>query len=117
MLAFFVHVERWPEEEAANFNRRRMRAIATLARQQGTWGMDHARRCVSWAEHVQRDRNNRSLVAQLYKWRDAQWLQTRRLDGDTGGTNRPGTRRFSGHVAPRWDECVDNARNDIQSPT
>ena len=75
MLAFFVHLERWPDEDAAGYNRRRMRAIGSLARQHGTWGEDHARRVVDWAQHLLRERNSRSLASQLYRWHDAKWLQ------------------------------------------
>ena len=111
MLSHFVHIERLPLEDVALWNRRRMRAIATLARQQGTWGKEHAERVVSWASHLERERNGSSLAALFYKWHDAEWLQNRRRDSATG---RPRTRLTSGHVVPRWDEAVDEARKMLE---
>ena len=84
--------------------------VALLARQQGTWGLEHARRVVDWADHLGRPRNSGSLAARLFSWKDARWLQTQRLDPDVGGHGRPGTRVCSGPVCARWDESIALAR-------
>ena len=107
MLAQFVRTERWPLEDSVNYSRRRMRSIATLARMHGAWGLEHAERVVNWSDHLQRERNQLSLAAQLYAWRGAAWLQERRVESSSG---RPGTRQYSGYAQRRWDEAVEDAK-------
>ena len=109
MLSQFLHLERLPTDDDDTYFRRRMRTVASVARQLGSWGSDHARRVVSWSEHLKRSRNSFSLAARLYTWRDENWLQQRRLDPLIGGTSRPGTRSSSGPVHRRWDEAVESA--------
>ena len=107
MLAYFVHVERMPWEDLAAHNRRRMRTIGNLARQQGAWGSQHAQRVVEWAEHLERPGNFCSLASRLYRWRGPEWLQNRR---NQSGVNRPGTRILQGYLPKRWDESIADAR-------
>ena len=109
-LSQFVHIEQLPGEEVHTFHRRRMRAIAALIRQRGTWSKLHARRVVAWASHLARPRNLTSLAAMLHSWRDSSWLERRRLDPDTGGAHRPGTRSAPGPVVKRWDEALEAAQ-------
>ena len=106
MLAHFVRVERLPYEDLANYNRRRMRIIGNLARSNGAWGVDHAKRISSWAEHLERPRNISSLAAQVYAWHGAAWLQERR---ESSGVMRPETRIAAGFMPKRWDESVEDA--------
>ena len=89
-----------------------MRFVASIARYHGAWGTQHAQRVVTWAEHLKRPRNHYSPAARLYCWRDATWLQQRRLDPLIGGAARPGTRATSGPIHRRWDESVDIAAAD-----
>ena len=98
MLSHFFQLERWPLEDVQRYHRRRMRAIAFVARQHGKWGHQYAKRLVDWAKHLQRGRNKASLAAQLFEWRDGSWLQARRRDPLIGGTSRPGTRCSSGPI-------------------
>ena len=89
-----------------------MRIVGNLARQQGTWGEEHAKRVVAWAEHLERPHNNFSPAAQLLSWHGPQWLQQRRLES---GTMRPMTRVLPGYLPKRWDESVDDAENCSKS--
>ena len=107
MLSFFVKVERFPDEELGSYNRRRMRNIAGVAKLHGEWGAEHARRVVTWAQHLKRPSNHSSLASKLYLWRGPSWLQQRRLDS---GVMRPGTRAMPGYLPRRWDEAVEEAR-------
>ena len=107
MLANFISVERLPDEEPASYSRRRHRCISSLARQQGTWGAEHATRIVHWAEHLERPRNKSSLAAILYSWRGPTWLQQRR---EESGIMRPQTRASPGFLPKRWGESVNDAR-------
>ena len=109
MLSHFFKLERWPVEDLDAYHRRRMRAIASVARQHGTWGSQYAKRLLNWAEHLRRPRNKLSLAAQLFVWRDGDWLQSRRRDPLVGGASRPGTRSSSGPVHRRWDESLEHA--------
>ena len=87
-----------------------MRAVATVARQQGTWGAQYAKRLLQWAEHLKRPRNGTSLAAQFFTWQDDSWLNARRRDPRIGGSDRPGTRAQSGFVFRRWDESLQQAQ-------
>ena len=107
MLSHFIKIERVPCEEVGNYNRRRMRAIGVLARQHGTWGSDHAKRVVEWAEHLERPRNQDSLASMLYAWRGPAWLHNRRIES---GVMRPATRALPGYLPKRWDEAIEDAR-------
>ena len=109
MLAQFVQVERLPEEPLDVFLRHRARKVAQVARVEGDWGRQHARRVLAFAEHMSRPRNASSLASILFKWHDAAWLQAKRHEG-AGGSNRPGVRLFSGHVQRCWDEALLDAR-------
>ena len=82
--------------------------MSDLARQRGLWGVEHARRVVSWSDHLKRPRNELSLAAILYSYHDATWLESRR-QCSRGGTMRPGTRTDAGPVFARWDESVIKA--------
>ena len=113
MLVQFIRIERWPCEPLDAFCRRRFRAAADLAKELGDWGAQHAKRVCNWAEHLDRPRNHASLASLFFRWHDADWLETRRLDPDIGGPNRPGTRSSSGFVCTRWDEAVLKARNAV----
>ena len=97
-----------PQEELSNFHRRRMRIVGNLARQQGLWGTDHARRVVSWAEHLQRPHNSSSLAAHFFQWHGPEWLQQRRIDS---GVMRPLTRAMAGYMPKRRDEAIADARD------
>ena len=110
MLRQFLSLERWPCETLECYCRRRMRAAADLARQQGDWGMRHAMRVCSWAEHLDRPRNYESLASLLFRWHGASWLEDRRLDPNIGGSLRPGTRTQSGYLNVRWDESIAKAQ-------
>ena len=107
MLSHFVKIERLPCEEVGNYNPRRMRAIGPLARQHGTWGSDHAKRVVEWAEHLERPRNQCSLASMLYVWRGPAWLENRRIES---GAMRPATRALPGYLPKRWDEAIEDAK-------
>ena len=113
MLVHFLHIERWPCETTEAFCRRRYRAAANLARQQGDWNTEHARRVCSWAEHLERPRNQASLAALFFAWHDASWLEGRRSDPFVGGPLRPGTRTSSGFLCARWDESIQKARDAL----
>ena len=116
MLAQFVRIEWLPGDTAETFNRRRMRTIATYAREQGSWGRDHARRVLAWADHLRRPRNSSGQAAALFTWHDAKWLQERRLDPEVGaGLMRPGTRSAPGPVVKRWDEAHCGAQEHLCS--
>ena len=65
-----------------------MQGIAAFAWHQHTWGGDHFRR----------PRNQVSLAAQLFAWRDEAWLQARRRDPLIGGSSRSGIRAHSVYV-------------------
>ena len=110
MLAYFVKIERLPLEGLDAYSRRRMRQIATFARQQGAWGTEHARRLISWAEHLQRPLNSTSLASQLFLWHGPDWLQARRLES---GAMRLQTRLVSGFLQKRWDESIEDARRYV----
>ena len=110
MLRQFLPIERLPCESLEVFSIRRMRAAASLARQQGDWGVEHAKRVCTWSDHLERARNHSSLASLLYRWHSAEWLEERRLNPDLGGPLRPGTRSQSGFVRARWDESVIKAR-------
>ena len=112
MLSFFVRVERLPTEDLNMYNRRRMRNIAAIAKRQGTWSSEHAKRVVAWAEHLQRPLNHFSLASKFYLWRGPSWLQQRRL---SSGVMRPGTRSMPGFLPRRWDESVEDARSFIKA--
>ena len=113
MLSQFLKLERFPHEGNSSYHRRRMRVVASIARQGGLWGEDHARRVIDWALHLKRDRNRSSLASQLYIWRNEEWLAQRRRDPLVGGAARPGTRRSSGPLHRRWDEAVESAREAL----
>ena len=113
MLSQFLVLERWPCETLEAFCRRRMRAAASLAHQQGDWGTRHAIRVCNWSDHLERPRNHQSLAAMLYNWHGASWLEERRLNPDIGGVLRPGTRTSSGFLHARWDEAVIKARSRL----
>ena len=110
MVSQFLSVERWPCEPLEVFHRRRLRAAATLAKQQGDWGTLHARRVTEWAAHLGRPRNHESLASMFFRWHGADWLEGRRRDPDVGGPSRPGTRIASGFLCARWDESVKKAK-------
>ena len=112
MLSQFVRIERFPSEVAEVWNRRRMRMIAGIARDCGTWGKVHASRVLAWADHLKRPRNATSLAASLFAWHDVAWLEARRRNPDLGGrTQRPGTRASSRHIVKRWDEALADAEH------
>ena len=115
MLAQFSNLEHLPLQSPAQYNRRRMRAVSSLAREQGAWGLLHAQRVVDWAAHLERPRNANSLAAILYAWHGSDWLNARRRDPDIGGADRPGTRASSGPVVARWDDGVFAARLELRS--
>ena len=115
MISQFFRLERMPLEDAAKYNRRRMRAISNLVRQHGSWGQLHARRVVSWAAHLERPRNSKSLAAILYSWHGSRWLDERRRGPEFGGAGRPGTRACSGPVVARWDDGVINAKLELRT--
>jgi hypothetical protein len=110
MLSQFVSIERWPCETSEVYFRRRMRAVSNLVHRHGSWGTQHAARVCSWAEHLERPRNQSSLAAILYNWHGARWLEDRRLNPNIGGVLRPGTRSNSGFLHARWDEAISKAR-------
>ena len=114
MLIQFLSVERWPCESLEDYFRRRMRAAADLARQQGDWGTQHAKRVCCWAEHLERPRNRDSVASMLFQWHNAAWLEERRLDSSVGGSLRPGTRSQSGFLNTRWDESVSKAQTMLK---
>ena len=91
MLSQFLRLEHLPPEDAAAYNRRRMRDISNLVRGHGTWGQLHAQRVVSWASHLERPRNSRSVADRL------------------------GTRTSSGPVATRCDHGFVNARMELRT--
>ena len=111
MLARFVKIERQPCEELSNYCRRKMRCVSNLARHQGLWGAEHAKRIIDWADHLQRPQNQSSLAAQLFLWHDAEWLQRRRIES---GVMRPATRATPGFLPKRWDESLEEARTYLQ---
>ena len=111
MLARFVKIERQPCEELANYCRRKMRSVGNLARHQGLWGTEHAKRVIAWADHLERPQNHKSLASQLFLWHDAEWLQRRRVES---GVMRPATRASSGFLPKRWDESLQNARTYLE---
>ena len=116
MVAYFIHIQRLPSETLQSWHRRRMRKVAEIARQQGTWGTLHAQRVIDWSEHLQRERNAQSLAANLYSWHDHVWLQNRRLDPEVGtGAMRPGTRALPGPVMKRWDEALADAKEFLNN--
>ena len=117
MLSYFVNVPRLPSETIESFHRKRMRRVAELQRCYGDWGTEHANRVLDWAEHLRRDRNSASIAAALFKWRDHEWLQSRRQDDSIGtGVGRPGTRAAPGPVPKRWDEALIEARLRARRP-
>ena len=111
MLARFVKIERHPCEELANYCRRKMRCVSNLARHQGLWGTEHAKRVIAWADHLERPQNHTSLASQLFLWHDAEWLQRRRVES---GVMRPATRASPGYLPKRWDESLQDARAYLQ---
>ena len=111
MLARFVKIERQPCEELPNFCRRKIRSVGKLARHQGLWGTEHAKRIIDWAEHLQRPHNHKSLASQFFRWHDAEWLQRRRVES---GVMRPATRATPGFLPKRWDESLQEARAYLQ---
>ena len=113
MLLQFVGIERRPCETLEVSFRRRMRAAANLAHQQGDWGTHHAIRVCNWAEHLERARNHHSLASMFFNWHGASWLEERRLDPEVGGVLRPGTRSSSGLFHARWDEALSKARSRV----
>ena len=107
MLLHFLRLERLPTDDDNAYFRRRMRAVASVARVQGSWGPDHARRVVAWSDYLKRPRNAHTLAARLLSWRNELWLQQRRRDPSIGGAAQPGTRSASGPVHRRWDEALE----------
>ena len=73
----FLPLERWPCESLVFFFARLMRAAAGMAKQQGDWGVVHAKRACSWAEHLERPWKHSSLASLLYHWQGADWLEER----------------------------------------
>ena len=113
MLSQFLYLERLPTDDDRSYHRRRMRTVASVARQYGVWGEDHARRVVTWAQHLQRPRNGTSLASILFRWHTAEWLQRRRRDALIGQNSRLGTRLCSGPLFRRWDESVTVAEEVV----
>ena len=113
MLVQFLSLQRWPCETLDVYSRRRMRAAATLARQQGDWGALHANRFTDWAEHLDSLRNHESLASIFFRWHGADLLEGRRRDPGVGGSLRPGTRASSGFLCARWDESLQKAARAI----
>ena len=111
MLARFAKIERQPCEELANYCRRKMRSVGNLARHQGLWGTEHAKRVIAWADHLERPQNHKSLASQPCLWHDAEWLQRRRLES---GIMRPATRASPGYLPKRWDESLQDVRAYLQ---
>ena len=114
MLSQFLQVERWPLEDCDKYHRRRMRLVSSVARSQGLWGDEHAKRVIAWAEHLTRAMNHSSLASFLYRWHGEEWLHNRRLDPLVGCSNRLGTRAYNGPVYRRWDETVSDAALHLQ---
>ena len=90
MLAQFSNLKHLPLQSPAKYTRLGLRAVSSLAREQGAWGLLHAQRVVDWAAHLERPRNGNSLAAILYAWHGSDWLNARRRDPDIGGAGRPG---------------------------
>ena len=114
MLLQFIRIERKPEEPLETFHRRRLKTAAELAKQHEDWGIAHEKCICAWVDHLQRPLNSTSPAAQLFSWRPASWLQSRRDDPRTGGHARPGTRACSGPVPARWDESHIKAKAHLQ---
>ena len=100
-----------PGEELEFFCRRKMRIVGNLARHQGLWGTEHAKRVIAWSEHLERPQNKNSLASQLYLWHGPDWLQNRRVES---GVMRPATRALPGFLPKRWDEALQDAHSYLQ---
>jgi len=111
MLARFVQIDRMPCEELADYCRRKTSVVGNLARHQGLWGIDHAKRVIAWADHFERPQNNNSLASQLYLWHSPDWLQNRHVESRV---MRPATRALPGYLPKRWDEALHDAHSYLQ---
>ena len=96
-----------PGEDLNDFFARRKLVAGKVATKRGKWSHRHIKRCLTWNEHLQRDRNAASWPAMLLNHRDADYLEALRALRDPAGRRRgTGTRTIFGAPAARWQEAL-----------
>jgi len=111
MHAIALGFKRLPCESPQQFNSRRSRAIGTHVRQR--WSLVWYRQCDKWAKHL--SRHPEFWPARLLAFRDAAWLQARRLVVGSLSVlaGRTATRAHRAHVERRWQDGLDFARAQL----
>ena len=91
-------------QTAQSFVRWRGRKAADLQRRQGAWSKSWAHAVLSWASHLERDRNSTTWAAMVSSIRSPQELAERRA-----AFGSPFTRSAPGFICRRWFESLSVA--------
>ena len=102
---------RRPGEDLDVWQRRRSRHAGEVARQRGLWSERHLLRLYDWRMHVLRSERHGSLMAPLWKWKNADWREQQR---QRAGSARVVAGRLSSrvltHVYTRWEDSLNCTR-------
>ena len=111
MVAVMTREVGYPDEQLANYIKRRNQMASRVAGRRGRWSHIWAKRVVALHDCMHRQRNAESLVSRIFHWHVAAWLREQRLEhGSTAGAGRTRTRiPISMPVQQRWEEGVAEA--------
>ena len=124
-------IRKLPDEDAAEFNRNRNRAVRCYCERHGWWSRRWFQQAVKWDDHLSRDwavqaqhyeagvdaqqcQTQFSFAPLLRSWHGADWLEahtTWRIRKDLRVDKSTGLRAGRGPVSKRWHEGVLYARD------
>ena len=104
MYTIIMRLRRAVGQTVQSFVRSRGRKAADLQRSQGAWSKSWAHAILSWASHLERDRNSATWAAILASIRSPQELAERRA-----AFASPFTRSVPGYIRRRWFESISIA--------
>ena len=110
MVATLLRLTPLPDEDAAQFVRRRGRAAHHLCTSNGWWSHRWFRRALAWDAHVRRGHNPMAWSTHLVDFKGATYLAQRRAFHQ----GRTATRTSSGFVSRRWHDGIAFAREALQ---
>ena len=120
MLGILLDIRRESSESVAEVSKRRNHAGRMAARHIGFWSQVWVSRVLTWHDHVVRSGAYGSVLHDLLRFHDQNWLVSNRLNyvpdhGDVHGRLRPdagrlGTRLAASRPQARWEEGVALAK-------
>ena len=116
MIGILLGLRRQAFEDTGDFLKRRNRAAAGVARQQGRYSAVWRKRVIDWHSHLGREVNHSSWAAKTLHYKGKAWLQEQRRIHAVGQhssliAGRTCTRAAQGVLHRRWHDGVDVAQS------